>query len=215
MRIVEEILKNMDEEKREKIINSALEEFSRNTFEKASTNNIVKKAEISKGLLFHYFNSKQELFEKLEEYVIHLITDTIRKQMDWSCSDLVERFKGISLIKVKLMNQYPYIYDFSIELLKKGSIEELKGRYEEDFADLMVKVYQENIDYTLFKEGIDLQKVVRIIQWTLEKIGEESIEQLKQTGERIDLEGLQKDVEDYLDILKKAFYKEQKEASHD
>ena len=213
---MEEILKNMEEDKRNRIINSALEEFTKNSFEKASTNNIVKKAGISKGLLFHYFNSKQELFEKLEEYVIHLITDTIRKQMDWTGSDLVERFKEISLIKIKLMNQFPYIYDFSLELLKRGSIEELKGRYEEDFTDLMVKVYQENVDYSMFKEGIDLQKVIRIIQWTLEKIGEESIEQLKQTGERIDLEGLQKDVEDYLDILKKAFYKEQKkEESHD
>lgn len=213
---MEEILKNMEEDKRNRIINSALEEFTKNSFEKASTNNIVKKAGISKGLLFHYFNSKQELFEKLEEYVIHLITDTIRKQMDWSGSDLVERFKEISLIKIKLMNQYPYIYDFSLELLKKGSIEELKGRYEEDFSDLMVKVYQENVDYSMFQEGIDLQKVVSIIQWTLEKIGEESIEKLKQSGERIDLEALQKDVEDYLDILKKAFYKEQKkEESHD
>lgn len=50
----------------------------------------------------------------------------------------------------------------------------------------------------------------------MEKLGEESIEKLKQTGERIDLETLQKDVEDYLNILKKAFYKEQKkEESHD
>jgi len=213
---VEEILKNMEEEKRNRIINSALEEFAKNSFEKASTNQIVKKAGISKGLLFHYFKSKQELFEKLEKYVIRLICDTIREEMDWTGSDLVERFKEISLIKIKLMNQYPYIYDFSIELLKKGSIEELKGRYEEDFSDLMVKVYQDNIDYSLFKEGIDLQKVVRIIQWTLEKIGEESIEKLKQTGERIDLEKLQKDVEDYLDILKRAFYKEKKEEeSHD
>jgi len=213
---MEEILKNMEEEKRNRIINSALEEFSKNSFEKASTNNIVKKAGISKGLLFHYFNSKQELFDKLEEYVIHLICDTIRKQMDWTGSDLLERFKQISLVKIKLMNQYPYIYDFSLELLKKGTVEELRGRYEEDFADLMVKVYQENVDYSMFKESIDLQKVIRIIQWTLEKLGEESIEKLKQTGERIDLETLQKDVEDYLNILKKAFYKEQKkEESHD
>jgi len=213
---MEEILKNMGEEKRNRIINSALEEFSKNSFEKASTNNIVKKAGISKGLLFHYFNSKQELFDKLEEYVIHLICDTIRKQMNWTGSDLLERFKQISLVKIKLMNQYPYIYDFSLELLKKGTVEELRERYEEDFADLMVKVYQENVDYSMFKESIDLQRVIRIIQWTLEKLGEESIEKLKQTGERIDLETLQKDVEDYLNIFKKAFYKEQKkEESHD
>lgn len=58
-----EIFKNIDEEKRGRIINSALEEFSKNSFDKASTNIIVKNAGISKGSLFHYFKNKQELYE--------------------------------------------------------------------------------------------------------------------------------------------------------
>ena len=56
---MEKIFKNIDIEKRDRIINSALEEFSKNRFEKASTNNIVKNANISKGLLFHYFANKK------------------------------------------------------------------------------------------------------------------------------------------------------------
>src|SRR6056297_2984871 len=213
---MEEILKNMEKGKRDKIINSALEEFSKNVFQKASTNKIVQKAGISKGLLFHYFNSKRELYDKLEEYVVLLITDAIREQVDWTGSDLVERIKQITLIKFKLMNQYPYIYDFSLAMVKNGSIEALKGRYEKDFTDLMTKVYQLNIDYDLFKEGIDLQKVIRIIQWTLDKYGEEFIEKFKQTGKRIEPDQIYTDVEDYLNILKKAFYKEKKEEeSHD
>jgi len=207
---MEEILKNMEKGKRDKIINSALEEFSKNVFQKASTNKIVQKAGISKGLLFHYFNSKRELYDKLEEYVVLLITDAIREQVDWTGSDLVERIKQITLIKFKLMNQYPYIYDFSLAMLKNGSVEALKGRYEKDFTGLMTKVYQENIDYGLFKEGIDLQKVIRIIQWTLDKYGEEFIEKFKQTGKCIEPDQIYTDVEDYLNILKIAFYKEQK-----
>ena len=41
-RKMNEILKNMDAEKRDRIINAALEEFAKNGFDKASTNNIVK-----------------------------------------------------------------------------------------------------------------------------------------------------------------------------
>ena len=52
---MDEILKKMDQDKRERIINSSLEEFSKNKFEKASTNTIVKNANISKGLLFRVF----------------------------------------------------------------------------------------------------------------------------------------------------------------
>ena len=204
---MEEVLKNMEEEKRNRIINSALEEFSKNSFEKASTNNIVKKAGISKGLLFHYFNNKRELYKKLEEYVIWLLCNTIKKEVNWSGSDLIERLKEITFIKTKLLNQYPYLYDFSLALIKNGSIEALKKRYEQTFTELMTKAYQENIDYSLFKENVDIEKAVNIIQWTLEKIGEGSVENLKLTGKRIDLEQLFLMVDDYLKILKQVFYK--------
>ena len=70
---MDDILDGLDPEKRDRIINAAIEEFARYPFEKASTNNIVKKAGISKGLLFHYFDSKQALYEKLIGFVINML----------------------------------------------------------------------------------------------------------------------------------------------
>ena len=52
---------SLETEKRERIINAALKEFAKNGYDKASTNDIVKEAEISKGSLFNYFNSKNEI----------------------------------------------------------------------------------------------------------------------------------------------------------
>jgi len=204
---MEEILRNMDPEKRDKIINSALEEFSKNSFEKASTNAIVKKAGISKGLLFHYFNSKQALYDHLEAYVIEKLTDAIQRDVNWTCPDLFDRLKDIAMVKIRMMNQHPYLYDFSLALLKNGSIEQLKQRYEGILSELMQKAYQENVDFSLFKEDVDIEKAVHIIQWTLEKIGEAPVERLKVTGESVDMDVLYKSMESYLGILKKAFYK--------
>lgn len=214
---MEDVLKNMDKKKRDRIINSALEEFSRNSFKKASTNNIVKNARISKGLLFHYFKNKQKLYNTLEEYVIRLITNDISEKVDWTQNDLIERIKQIVLIKIETMNQYPYIYDFSLSMMKNGSLNKLKSRYEKKFADLMRRVYQENIDFSLFKEDVDLQKGIHIIQWTLEKISEGAIEKSKWEDKDIDLDRLYLTVEDYLEVLKKAFYKQtnNKEESYD
>ena len=207
MKGMDEILKNMEPEKRDKIINSALEEFSKNSFEKASTNAIVKKAGISKGLLFHYFNSKQALYEHLEAYVIDRLTKAIQQDVDWSCTDLFDRLKDIAMVKIRLMNRHPYLYDFSLALLKNGSIEQLKQRYERVFSELMQKAYRENVDYSLFKEDVDIERAVHIIQWTLEKIGEAPVARLKLTGESVDMDALYRHVESYLAILKKAFYK--------
>ncbi len=58
MTVISEKLKSLTLDKQERIINASLAEFARNGYERASTNEIVKEAGISKGSLFVYFNNK-------------------------------------------------------------------------------------------------------------------------------------------------------------
>jgi AcrR family transcriptional regulator len=60
-----ELLNKLPDEKRKRIISISMEEFLNNGYSGASTNTITSKAGISKGLLFHYFGSKKELFYTL------------------------------------------------------------------------------------------------------------------------------------------------------
>ncbi len=53
------------EEVKNKIIQSAKEEFLNKGFEKSSIRTIVKKAETNIGNFYNYFNSKEQLFEVL------------------------------------------------------------------------------------------------------------------------------------------------------
>jgi AcrR family transcriptional regulator len=52
----------LDNSRKDKIVQSSIEEFSEHGFEKASTDRISQRAEVSKGLIFHYFGSKENLF---------------------------------------------------------------------------------------------------------------------------------------------------------
>ncbi len=52
----------LDQEKQERILNAASKEFAQKGFVNASTNEMVKEAGISKGLLFHYFKNKKQLY---------------------------------------------------------------------------------------------------------------------------------------------------------
>lgn len=47
---------------KEKILQSALEEFSVNGYEKASMNRICSNGHISKGIIYHYFKDKDDLY---------------------------------------------------------------------------------------------------------------------------------------------------------
>lgn len=56
---------NLDEKKQEKILNAAMEEFASNSFEKATIDNIVKKAGIPKGSFYQYFSNKEDVYKFL------------------------------------------------------------------------------------------------------------------------------------------------------
>lgn len=49
-------------EKREQIIRAAMKNFSKNGYRKTVMDEIVADAGVSKGLVFHYFESKKALY---------------------------------------------------------------------------------------------------------------------------------------------------------
>src|SRR5512147_2714754 len=53
---------NLPQEKRETIMNAAIEEFAEYGLENASTNRIVKNSGIAKGSFYQYFEDKQDVF---------------------------------------------------------------------------------------------------------------------------------------------------------
>jgi len=197
------VFKASDLEKRDRIINAALEEFSINDFEKASTNMIVKKANVSKGLLYHYFSSKKALYDYLVEFVFITIGDSIKDKIDNMDSDFFERIKEIAIIKMNIMKVYPKLYDFSVKLLEEMSYEVLLEKSKAYNLDLFQRVYFENIDFSLFKEDIDVKRAMEIIRWTIEKFGENiSFSEKRNMAYQVD------ELNCYMEMLRKAFYKQ-------
>ncbi|ADZ84970.1 TetR/AcrR family transcriptional regulator [Cellulosilyticum lentocellum] len=73
----EEQLSKISEQRREAILKSAIIEFSQKPYKEASTDQITKQCSISKGLLFHYFKSKKDLYLVcLEQALMRLMTKT-------------------------------------------------------------------------------------------------------------------------------------------
>lgn len=208
---MEEILKNMDEEKRNKIINSAIDEFAKLPYAKASTNNIVKNAGISKGLLFHYFGNKKDLYEKLIKFVLNKLADEITEQINWDETDVFNRIKQVVIFKMKLGQQYPRMFDFVFKMLSNtnaNSAEEIIKLYEKygiDVAGIMADLYTKNIDYSKFRDQSSIDKSINIIRWTLEKYAEEYIMMVGDIKD-FDFPKAAEAIDVYIDVLKKAFY---------
>ena len=60
---------NLPEEKRQRFIDTAIEEFALNDYQNASITTMVKKMGIAKGSVYQYFENKKDLYYYLIEYV--------------------------------------------------------------------------------------------------------------------------------------------------
>ena len=52
----------MEDTKRDALLTAAMSKFAKNGYKKTTTDEIILEAEISKGLLFHYFGTKKDLY---------------------------------------------------------------------------------------------------------------------------------------------------------
>jgi len=208
---MENILAGLDPEKRDRIINAAIEEFASFPYGKASTNNIVKKAGISKGLLFHYFDSKQALYVKLIRFVINTMYHATIDRIDWSETDLFERLKQLAIVKLELSRIYPQMFDFMLKMLtnkqasKVQDIIELYQSYGIDFQQVNENIYTRNVDYTKFRDPATVREAINIVRWSLEKFGEEQLTLLGTDSKHSFAEAVT-GMDRYMDILKKSFY---------
>ncbi|MEX1375928.1 MAG: TetR/AcrR family transcriptional regulator [Eubacteriales bacterium] len=210
---MEERFKNIDPDKRDRIINAAIDEFAANGYEKASTNEIVKNAGISRGLLYHYFKDKEELYDVLTKYSIETFVEKINSSIDWDEPDIFERLKQITFVKIEVSRVYPKLFNFVVNIFLKDmnvqTMEDAYAFYEKlgiNIQELFANVYQKNIDYSRFREPEKIGINMNIIRWTIEKWAEEimqksggkfTVEDMATFGEQID---------EYISVLKKAFY---------
>ena len=103
---------NLKKEKQDRMINAALKVFARNGYYRACTDEIVKEAEISKGLLFHYFISKAGLYDFVCDYSIRYMKLELSGMVNYGGGSFWERCKEIEAVKTQIMGNYPYMYFF-------------------------------------------------------------------------------------------------------
>ncbi|PFG06487.1 TetR/AcrR family transcriptional regulator [Bacillus sp. es.034] len=201
---------NIDPEKEDRIIRAATRVFAENGYEKASTNAIVKEAKISKGILFHYFNSKKELYISLYEHLSDLFTEKIYERLDWNELDIFVTIRSVAMIKFELFSVYPDLINFLTSAFSeeapevKDDIEKYKTRMvESSFATLF-----SNVDTSKFKEGIDINKSIQVIYWTFEGMANQQQQKAKLLSvDEINQEEVLAEIDAYIELLKISFYK--------
>jgi TetR/AcrR family transcriptional regulator len=200
----------LEPEKQQRILNAAMKEFAQKGFKNASTEVIVKEADISKGALFYYFKNKKGLFLFLYDYALDILKDEILMKFNYEEKDIFERRKQAMLLKIEVLKKHPEMYDFLGAAYLEDSSEvksELESRNKELMASGQGKLY-EGIDTSKFKEDVDVKRAIEIISWTIDGFINKEREIMKSFPlKEVNQHEMLRELEFYLEMLKKSFYK--------
>lgn len=190
------------EDKKGRIIRAAMEQFAKNGYKKATIDEIVAEAKISKGLIFHYFGNKKKLYLYLYEFAYGLVYGRITQSFEES--DLFERIRESEQIKLAVMSEYPYVLDFLLSVRREtdGALREEISKIKVESFPPWKESFLPGLDASKLREGIDLEKVIKIISWTTDGL-------LAQHKDGFILEEIFTEMDQYLDLMRKAFYKEE------
>lgn len=197
---------NLPEEKRQKIIDSAIQVFAENDYKHASTDQMASLAGISKGLLFFYFKNKKTLYLYLYDYIMDTIINLIEATNFKDVHDFFELFELSIRVKSKLMKKNYYINGFI-----------LKAKYEENEAvkeelDLRNHVFLEEmfprwfpeVDFSKFREEVSPEDVFMLLYYLGDGYMRDAVRRPD-----FDLDRICEDYERWMGWIKKSVYREE------
>ncbi len=196
----------LDEPKKMRIIHSAMTEFADKGYAGASTIKIAQNAQISKGSLFHYFKTKENLFNWLIQYGIEEVEAALYDNEDLHQDDFIEVLVQSALIKLKLFNEHPSLKDFFVKLYQDnpvgqdrwaGKLTEVMSRFQSAALD--------QVDPQKFRNDMAIDEALKISYWIIDGMGKDYIN----VGQSFAPENLMKLTFDMMATLKKLLYKEE------
>ncbi len=105
---------------RDRILAAALTEFATRGYEAASTNAIAAQAGVAKGLVFHHFGSKEQLFVAVFDVQVERFSAQVLDLKGPPSTDLFERLHQITMRKLELSARHPMTVDFILVALTEA-----------------------------------------------------------------------------------------------
>jgi len=123
-------------QKRELIIDTALELFAEHGYHATTMSQIAKKASISKGLAYNYFESKQEILDEIVKKGFDSVYAHFDLDHDGTLTD--EEFRYFVNETFNMLTQNRSFWKlFMTLMLQTGSVESSRGKYSKTSENIV------------------------------------------------------------------------------
>lgn len=143
-----------------KIMSSAIHEFNMNHYKNASMNHICQTGKISKGIIYHYYKDKDELYLECLKVCFDSLVDFYQQRMNE-----IKTFQDYFELRMKFFHIHPELKGiFFHTLLFSPShlyqeIEDIKSSY----YDLNHKCFIELLQSITLRDHITVEKAIEYI----------------------------------------------------
>lgn len=150
---------------RQLIIDSAFKLFAAHGYDQTRMAAVAKKAEVSKGLIYHYFSSKEELLETIFDQLVQIGEETLNFPAHFAPSEKIQQllariFEYIEedIEQARLMLSMLLQPDAISHL--KQSIDEVRERQVSQFKNIMQELGYDNPEVEAFILGALLDGIL-------------------------------------------------------
>lgn len=179
-------------EVKEKIIKVAIEEFAKNGYKAASTNNICKKAKVSKGLIYYYFKSKEEIYLNALRFVIDRFKENVTIEIDDKNKNGIDYISEYFDTKFKFFRENPLYSMLIVNSVLYYNVEEaikLSDEFQNYNNELIYGVIK-NID---INPKFDREKAFELIMIIGEKLEEKHMKNIEVKDKETVIEDFRRD----------------------
>ncbi|MBS7007757.1 TetR/AcrR family transcriptional regulator [Anaerostipes sp.] len=197
---------NLEKEKRQKIIDSAIQVFAENDYKHASTDQMAALAGISKGLLFYYFKNKKTLYLYLYDHIMETIITLIEDTNFKDVHDFFELFELSIRVKSELMKKNPFINGFILKAKYEDNEavkEELEERNQIFLQEMFPRWFPE-VDFSKFREDVSPEDVFMLLYYLGDGYMRDAVRQPD-----FDLDRICGDYKRWMGWVKKSVYREE------
>lgn len=200
----------LDEVKKQRILEACIQEFAEKGYENASTNTIIKDAEISKGILFHYFGNKKSLFLYVVEHCLQFFITEYRKYPIQLSGDILDRILELGMIKLKITHANPKMSKLVLHAYMNTPEDirtEIHTKYAKLSNDFLPSIFKD-IDVSVFRDGVDPKKALEMVMLFLGALQEKYTKAYVGREQELlgDMKKIMEDYTEYVQILKYGMY---------
>ena len=164
---------NVSDERKNQILEAAMVVFSRTGFQGTRMDDIVTESGLSKGTLYWYFDSKEEIIVSLLERLFDQeMTDlvTIKNKTGTAYERLLQFTKDSILSIEQMLEVLPITYEFYAMAFRHEGVREILRIYFRQYLEEIPPVIQQGIDRGEFRKVNPIEVAIAagaIIEGTL------------------------------------------------